>query len=138
LDEPTNHLDTRSIEWMEEFLAGFSGACLFVTHDRYFLDAIANRTVELSNGVCHPHDGNYTDFLIDKAKREEQLETEEQKRNMFLRRELAWVRRGAKARRTKAKSRLKNYFETAAEEGHETEAEVELLIPPAPPFGSKV
>jgi ATP-binding cassette subfamily F protein uup len=138
LDEPTNHLDTRSIEWMEEFLAGFSGACLFVTHDRYFLDAIANRTVELSNGVCHSHDGNYTDFLIDKAKREEQLETEEQKRNMFLRRELAWVRRGAKARRTKAKSRLKTYFETVAEEGYEAAAEVELLIPPAPPFGSKV
>lgn len=138
LDEPTNHLDTRSIEWMEDFLAGFSGACLFVTHDRYFLDAIANRTVELSNGVCHSHDGNYTDFLIDKAKREEQLETEEQKRTMFLRRELAWVRRGAKARRTKAKSRLKTYFETVAEEGHETEAEVDLLIPPAPPFGSKV
>jgi ATP-binding cassette subfamily F protein uup len=138
LDEPTNHLDTRSIEWMEEFLAGFSGACLFVTHDRYFLDAIANRTVELSNGVCHSHDGNYTDFLIDKAKREEQQETEEQKRNMFLRRELAWVRRGARARRTKAKSRLKTYFETVAEEGYETDAEVDLLIPPAPPFGSKV
>lgn len=138
LDEPTNHLDTRSIEWMEEFLAGFSGACLFVTHDRYFLDAIANRTVELSNGVCHPHDGNYTDFLIDKSQREAQLETEEHKRNRFLRRELEWVRRGARARRTKAKSRLKTYFETAAEEGHEPLSEVELLIPPAPPFGSKV
>jgi ABC transport system ATP-binding/permease protein len=138
LDEPTNHLDTRSIEWMEEFLGAFSGACLFVTHDRYFLDSIANRTVELSNGVCHPHDGNYTDFLIDKADREAQLETEERKRNSFLRRELEWVRRGPRARRTKAKSRLKSYFEAAAEEGYELEAEVDLIIPPAPPFGSRV
>ena len=138
LDEPTNHLDTRSIEWMEEFLEAFSGACLFVTHDRYFLDSIANRTVELSNGVCHSHDGNYTDFLIDKTEREAQLEVEERKRNSFLRRELAWVRRGPRARRTKAKSRLKSYFETVAEEGYEAEAEVDLIIPPAPPFGSRV
>jgi ABC transport system ATP-binding/permease protein len=138
LDEPTNHLDTRSIEWMEEFLEAFSGACLFVTHDRYFLDAIANRTVELSNGVCHPHDGNYTDFLIDKADRQAQLETEERKRSSFLRRELEWVRRGPRARRTKAKSRLKSYFEAAAEEGYERDAEVDLIIPPAPPFGSRV
>ena len=138
LDEPTNHLDTQSIEWMEEFLAAFSGACLFVTHDRYFLDSIANRTVELSNGVCHSHDGNYTDFLIDKTEREAQLEVEEKKRNSFLRRELAWVRRGPRARRTKAKSRLKSYFETVAEEGYEAEAEVDLIIPPAPPFGSRV
>jgi ATP-binding cassette subfamily F protein uup len=138
LDEPTNHLDTRSIEWMEEFLEAFPGACLFVTHDRYFLDAIANRTVELSNGICHPHDGNYTDFLIDKAVREAQLETEEKKRNSFLRRELAWVRKGPRARRTKAKSRLKTYVEAAAEEGYERDAEVDLIIPPPPPFGSRV
>jgi len=138
LDEPTNHLDTQSIEWMEEFLAAFSGACLFVTHDRYFLDSIANRTVELSNGVCHSHDGNYTDFLIDKTEREAQLEVEEKKRNSFLRRELAWVRRGPRARRTKAKSRLNSYFERVAEEGYEAEAEVDLIIPPAPPFGSRV
>ena len=138
LDEPTNHLDTRSIEWMEEFLSAFTGACLFVTHDRYFLDSIANRTVELSNGVCHSHSGNYTDFLIDKTEREAQLETEERKRNSFLRRELEWVRRGPRARRTKAKSRLKSYFEAVAEEGYEQDAEVDLIIPPAPPFGSRV
>ena len=138
LDEPTNHLDTRSIEWMEEFLAAFSGACLFVTHDRYFLDSIANRTIELFSGVCHPHNGNYTDFLIDKTEREAQLETEEKKRNSFLRRELEWVRRGPRARRTKAKSRLKSYFEVVAEGGHDVEAEVDLIIPPAPPFGSRM
>jgi ATP-binding cassette subfamily F protein uup len=138
LDEPTNHLDTQSIEWMENFLADFSGACLFVTHDRYFLDSIATRTVELSNGVCFSHDGNYTDFLIDKAEREAQLETEERKRNRYLRRELDWVRRGPRARRTKAKSRLKSYFEAVAEDGYQVDSEVELILPPAPPFGSRV
>ena len=138
LDEPSNHLDTQSIEWMEEFLEQYTGACLFVTHDRYFLDSIANRTVELANGECYSHEGNYTEFLIDKAEREAQLETEERKRTSFLRRELEWVRRGPRARRTKAKSRLKDYFELASKEGYEADAEVEMLIPPAPPFGSKV
>jgi ATP-binding cassette subfamily F protein uup len=138
LDEPTNHLDTQSIEWMESFLADYTGACLFVTHDRYFLDSIATRTVELSNGDCYSHEGNYTDFLIDKTEREAQLETEERKRNRFLKRELDWVRRGPRARRTKAKSRLKDYFEAVAEDGYEVDAEVELILPPAPPFGSRV
>ncbi len=138
LDEPTNHLDTQSIEWMEEFLEDYTGACLFVTHDRYFLDSIANRIVELSNGLCYPHDGNYTDFLIDKAERQAQLASEDKKRNNFLRRELEWVRRGAKARTTKSKSRLKNYFEVADKEGFELEKEVNLLIPPPPGLGSKI
>ncbi len=138
LDEPTNHLDTQSIEWMEQFLADYPGACLFVTHDRYFLDSIATRTVELANGECYSHEGNYTDFLIDKAEREVQLETEERKRNRFLLRELDWVRRGPRARRTKAKSRLKSYFEAVATDGYEVDPEVELILPPAPPFGSRV
>lgn len=138
LDEPTNHLDTQSIEWIEEYLENYSGACLFVTHDRYFLDSIANRIVELANGECYSHDGNYDDFLLDKAEREIQLETEERKRNSFLRRELAWVRRGARARRTKAKSRLNAYFEAADQKGLEVEAEVELIIPPAPGLGSTI
>jgi ATP-binding cassette subfamily F protein uup len=138
LDEPTNHLDTQSIEWMEQFLADYPGACLFVTHDRYFLDSIATRTVELANGECYSHEGNYTDFLIDKVEREVQLETEERKRNRFLRRELDWVRRGPRARRTKAKSRLKSYFEAVATDGYEVDPEVELILPPAPAFGSRV
>jgi len=138
LDEPTNHLDTQSIEWIEEYLENYSGACLFVTHDRYFLDSIANRIVELVNGECYSHDGNYDDFLLDKAERETQLETEERKRNSFLRRELAWVRRGARARRTKAKSRLNAYFEAVDQKGPETEAEVELIIPPAPGLGTTI
>ena len=138
LDEPTNHLDTQSIEWIEEFLENYSGACLFVTHDRYFLDSIANRIVELVNGECTSHDGNYDDFLLDKAEREMQVETEEKKRASFLRRELAWVRRGARARRTKAKSRLNAYFEAVDQKGPEVEAEVDLVIPPAPGLGSTI
>ena len=138
LDEPTNHLDTQSIEWIEEYLENYSGACLFVTHDRYFLDSIANRIVELVDGECYSHDGIYDDFLIDKAEREVQLETEEKKRVSFLRRELAWVRRGARARRTKAKSRLNAYFEAADQKGPEVEAEVDLIIPPAPGLGSTI
>jgi ATP-binding cassette subfamily F protein uup len=138
LDEPTNHLDTQSIEWVEEFLENYSGACLFVTHDRYFLDSIANRIVELLNGECTSHDGNYNDFLLDKSEREAQLETEERKRNSFLRRELAWVRRGARARRTKAKSRLKAYSDAVEQKGSETAEEVELIIPPPSGLGTTV
>ncbi|MGD1046578.1 MAG: ABC-F family ATP-binding cassette domain-containing protein [Bacteroidota bacterium] len=138
LDEPTNHLDTQSIEWIEKYLENYSGACLFVTHDRYFLDSIANRIVELVNGECYSHDGNYDDFLIDKAEREMQLESEEKKRASFLRRELAWVRRGARARRTKVKSRLNAYFEAADQKGPADEAEVELIIPPAAGLGSTI
>lgn len=138
LDEPTNHLDTGSIEWLEEYLASYQGACLFVTHDRYFLDSIANRIIELAEGVCHPHEGNYTDFMIDKAERQAQLESEEKKRNNFLRRELEWVRRGPRARTTKSKSRLKRYFDVADAEGFVPEREVELVIPPPPGLGSTI
>jgi ATP-binding cassette subfamily F protein uup len=138
LDEPTNHLDTESIEWMEEFLAGYAGACLFVTHDRYFLDALANRIVEIAGGECHAHRGSYTDFLIDKAEREAQRELEEHKRSRFLRKELEWVRRGPEARRTKSKSRLSRYFELADKEGWQAEEEVEFVVPPPTPLGSKI
>ncbi|MFN0159421.1 MAG: ABC-F family ATP-binding cassette domain-containing protein [Bacteroidota bacterium] len=138
LDEPTNHLDTQSIEWTELFLANYSGACLFVTHDRYFLDSIATRIVEIANGMCHTHTGNYTEFLLDKAERETQMETEERKRNRFLVHELEWVRKGPRARRTKSKSRLAKYFEEVEKKGHEPEGEVELIIPPAATLGSKI
>ncbi len=138
LDEPTNHLDTESIEWLEEFLENYSGACLFVTHDRYFLDEIATRIIELANGQCYSHMGNYNDFLLDKIEREAQMETEERKRNMFLRSELEWVRKGPRARRTKSKSRLSNYFKMVEEGGYKAEENVELVIPPASGLGSKI
>ncbi|MFA6978955.1 MAG: ATP-binding cassette domain-containing protein [Ignavibacteriaceae bacterium] len=138
LDEPTNHLDTNSIEWIENFLANYKGTCIFVTHDRYFLDRIANRIVELSSGTFFSHQGNYTDYLINKSERQTIKEVEENKRQNFLRRELEWVMRGPKARRTKAKSRLDNYYEVAAQQNTEVELDVEMIIPPAEKLGKKV
>ncbi len=138
LDEPTNHLDTKSIEWLETFLAQYNGTCIFVTHDRYFLDRIANRIVELSSGTFYSHQGNYTEYLINKAERHAIKEVEERKRQMFLRRELEWVRRGPKARRTKAKSRLDTYHEVASQNDYEVELDVDLIIPPADRLGKKV
>jgi ATP-binding cassette subfamily F protein uup len=138
LDEPTNHLDTDSIEWIENFLAEYKGTCIFVTHDRYFLDRIANRIVELSLGVFFSHQGNYTDYLINKSERQVVKEIEERKRQNFLRRELDWVRRGPRARRTKAKSRLDTYYEVASQQNTEVELDVEMIIPPAEKLGNKV
>jgi ATP-binding cassette subfamily F protein uup len=138
LDEPTNHLDTDSIEWIEGYLAGYKGTCIFVTHDRYFLDRIANRIVELSDGVLYSHTGNYTDYLINKAERQAIKEAEERNRQNFLRRELQWVLRGPRARRTKAKSRLDQYNEVASQSGLEAELDVELVIPPPEKFGNKI
>jgi ATP-binding cassette subfamily F protein uup len=138
LDEPTNHLDTASIEWIENFLSSYSGTCIFVTHDRYFLDRIANRIVELSNGEFFSHNGNYTEYLISKAERQAIQEVEERKRQNFLRRELDWVRRGPKARTTKSKSRLDNYYEIASIENTEIELQVDLVIPTPERLGNKV
>ena len=138
LDEPTNHLDTKSIEWLEDFLSGYKGTCIFVTHDRYFLDRIANRIVELSSGTFYSHQGNYTEYLINKSERQAIAEVEEKKRQMFLKRELEWVRRGPRARRTKAKSRLDNYYEVASQSNNEVELDVDLIIPPAERLGKKV
>lgn len=138
LDEPTNHLDTKSIEWLEDFLASYKGTCIFVTHDRYFLDRIANRIVELSSGNFYSHQGNYTDYLINKTERQAIKEVEERKRQMFLKRELEWVRRGPRARRTKSKSRLENFYDVSTQTNDEVEMDVELIIPPAERLGKKV
>lgn len=138
LDEPTNHLDTKSIEWLEDFLSTYNGTCIFVTHDRYFLDRIANRIVELSNGSLYSHSGNYTEYLINKAERQAVKEVEERKRQIFLKRELEWIRRGPKARRTKAKSRIDNFNEVSSIKNNEVELDVDLIIPPAERLGKKV
>lgn len=138
LDEPTNHLDTKSIEWLEDFLSTYNGTCIFVTHDRYFLDRIANRIVELSNGSFYSHPGNYTAYLINKSERQAIKEVEERKRQLFLKRELEWIRRGPKARRTKAKSRIDNFNEVASLKNDEVELDVDLIIPPAERLGKKV
>ncbi len=138
LDEPTNHLDTKSIEWLEDFLSTYNGTCIFVTHDRYFLDRIANRIVELSNGSFYSHPGNYTAYLINRSERQAIKEVEERKRQLFLKRELEWIRRGPKARQTKAKSRIDNFNEVASLKNDEVDLDVDLIIPPAERLGKKV
>lgn len=137
LDEPTNHLDTESIEWLGEFLKGYQGAFLLVTHDRYFLDSITNTIVELANGQFYAYDGNYTDYLIGKAEREASAEVMEHKRQMFLKRELEWVRRGPKAQTSKSKVRMERYFEEAGKKVVEADGDVDLVIPPPPQLGNR-
>ena len=109
LDEPTNHLDSETIIWLEEYLRRIKGALLMVTHDRYFLDNVATKILELDKGSAYMHTGNYTDFLELKASREERLEAQERKRQSLLRNELAWMRRGAQARSTKQKARIERF-----------------------------
>lgn len=111
LDEPTNHLDSETIGWLEEYLAGWKGAILMVTHDRYFLDRVANGILEFDKGRTYSYQGNYSEFLEQKAVRIEREEAGERKRQNFLRNELAWIRRGAQARSTKQKARLQRYEE---------------------------
>lgn len=111
LDEPTNHLDSTTIEWLEQSFKKSAKALLLVTHDRYFLDRVANKTIELDKGQMFTYDGNYSKFLELKAAREDLESANERKRQSFLRTELEWVRRGAKARTTKQKARLER-FET--------------------------
>jgi ATP-binding cassette subfamily F protein uup len=137
LDEPTNHLDPESIEWLAEFLEEFDGTFLVVTHDRYFLDRVVNRMVELSDGKFFWHEGNYTDYLLAKAERQAADATVEHKRQMFLKKELAWVRQGPRAQRSKQKDRFERYYETAAQAGPVIEEDVELVIPPPPQLGNR-
>lgn len=109
LDEPTNHLDSETITWLEEYLARQKSALLMVTHDRYFLDHTAGRILELDRGKTYLYTGNYSSFLEQKAARMERDEAGERKRQSFLRRELAWMRRGAQARSTKQRARIERY-----------------------------
>jgi ATP-binding cassette subfamily F protein uup len=138
LDEPTNHLDTGSIEWLEDFLARYAGTCLFVTHDRYFLDRVATRIVELSRGQFISYDGNYTDYLLARAQRQSVEEAQEHQRQKFLKRELQWVRKAPRARRTKSVDRVERYFEMAAQEAPEAELDVELIIPTPPKLANRI
>ena len=137
LDEPTNHLDPESIEWVAEFLDDFHGTFLVVTHDRYFLDRVVKRMIELSDGKFFSHDGNYTEYLLAKAERQAADATVEHKRQMFLKKELAWVRQGPRAQRSKQKDRFERYYDTAAQAGPVIEEDVELCIPPPPQLGNR-
>lgn len=109
LDEPTNHLDSETIAWLEEYLRAQKSALLMVTHDRYFLDHTATKILELDKGHAYTYTGNYSSFLEQKEARIEREEAGERKRQNFLRRELAWLRRGAQARSTKQRARIERY-----------------------------
>ena len=111
LDEPTNHLDSSTIEWLEEYLGRRKGALLMITHDRYFLDRIANQIIELDRGNLYSYKGNYNYFLEKKVEREEMEEASERKRQSLLRQELAWMKQGARARSTKQKARIERFHE---------------------------
>ncbi|MCR5089363.1 MAG: ABC-F family ATP-binding cassette domain-containing protein [Oscillospiraceae bacterium] len=124
LDEPTNHLDTGMIRWLEEYLDVFSGAVLFVTHDRYFLERIATQTAEVSFGRFFLYDGAYSSYLDGKARREESEAASERKRQSVLRRELAWVLQGPCARGTKSRERLQRYEELRRRQPPQVEKEV--------------
>ena len=137
LDEPTNHLDPESIDWVADFLDEFHGTFLVVTHDRYFLDRVTKRMIELSDGRFFSHDGNYTDYLLARAERQAADAVIEHKRQMFLKKELAWVRQGPRAQRSKQKDRFERYYETAAQAGPVIEEDVELCIPPPPQLGNR-
>ncbi len=138
LDEPTNHLDSESIRWLEDFLKTYGGAVIFVTHDRYFLNEIATRIIEIAGGKAYSHPGNYTAFLESKAIRQEIAENSEKKRQKFLKDEFEWVRAGVKARTTKSRSRLDAFYAVKDKDAPEREGEIDLLIPPPPRLGNTI
>ena len=117
LDEPTNHIDNETAIWLEEFLSKWRGALLLVTHDRYFLERVTTRILELDRGKIYSYEGNYEWFLEKKAERMDSEAASEDKRQNLLRRELAWLRRGAKARTTKQKARIQPRRRSAGPQG---------------------
>lgn len=128
LDEPTNHLDNATIEWLEGYLSQYSGAVILVTHDRYFLNRVANRIYELNQGQLYTYKGNYEVFLEKRAEREAEAQVKETKRQNLLRRELAWLRRGAKARTTKQKARIGRVEELKDQKGPYAKGELDFAI----------
>ena len=126
LDEPTNHIDNDTVMWLEANLKKTTKALLMVTHDRYFLDRVVNKTIELDKGKMYTYDGNYSQFLELKAEREEREAANERKRQNFLRTELEWVRRGAQARSTKQKARLERFEEISNMTGPTKKQNVEI------------
>jgi ATP-binding cassette ChvD family protein len=139
LDEPTNHLDAESVLWLEQHLAGYAGAVLAVTHDRYFLDNVAQWILEIDRGRTYPYEGNYSTYLEKKAERVAVQGRKDAKLQKRLVEELAWVRSGAKARQAKSRARLQRYEEMALEaERHRKLDFEEIQIPPGPRLGNVV
>ncbi|MDQ3627718.1 MAG: energy-dependent translational throttle protein EttA [Actinomycetota bacterium] len=139
LDEPTNHLDAESVQWLEQHLANYPGAVLAVTHDRYFLDNVAEWILELDRGRTHPYEGNYTTYLETKKQRLVVEGRKDAKRAKLLERELAWVRSNPKARQAKSQARLNRYEEMAAEAERSRKLDFdEINIPVGPRLGDVV
>ena len=139
LDEPTNHLDAESVQWLEQHLAAYPGAVLAVTHDRYFLDNVAQWILELDRGRAYPYEGNYSTYLEKKAERLSVQGRKDAKLHKRLTEELAWVRSGAKARQAKSKARLQRYEEMAAEAEKTRKLDFEeIQIPVGPRLGNVV
>lgn len=138
LDEPTNHLDTDTIIWIENFLTSYRGACVFVTHDRYFLDSVATRIIELCDGKLYSYDSGYANFIEIKAEREYAQDEQESKRQAFIRAEAEWVRRSPKARLKRNMGRMKRYDEIVTLPSPIRERDINLVIPVASRLGNKV
>ncbi|MFJ7156760.1 energy-dependent translational throttle protein EttA [Streptomyces sp. NPDC101118] len=139
LDEPTNHLDAESVNWLEQHLAQYKGCVVAVTHDRYFLDNVAEWILELDRGRAHPYEGNYSTYLEKKAERLKVEGKKDEKRQKRLKEELEWVRSNAKGRQAKSKARLARYEEMAAEAEKMRKLDFEeIQIPPGPRLGSIV
>ncbi|KGF05536.1 energy-dependent translational throttle protein EttA [Arcanobacterium sp. S3PF19] len=139
LDEPTNHLDAESVEWLEQHLAKYPGAVIAVTHDRYFLDHVAQWIAEVDRGRLYPYEGNYSTYLEKKQERLEVQGRKDAKLKKRLKEELEWVRSSAKGRQAKSKARLQRYEEMAAEAERAQKLDFEeIQIPPGPRLGSTV
>ena len=138
LDEPTNHLDAESIDWLEQHLQQYEGTVIAVTHDRYFLDDVAEWILELDRGEGIPWKGNYSSWLEQKSQRLAQEEKQASKRRKTLERELEWVRMAPKARHAKGKARLNSYDKMLNEEQKQKEEKLEIFIPNGPRLGNKV
>ena len=136
LDEPTNHLDTETIEWLEPFLAGYRGAVLLVTHDRYLLEQVATRIVEVEDGVCVGYDGSYGDYLVASAERQFRLRQAEERRLKLISQEAAWAARSPAARSTKQKARLQRLDELQNQRAMPNEREISWAFDTDDRFGS--
>lgn len=128
LDEPTNHLDNTTIEWLEEYLNARKGALIMITHDRYFLDKVVNRIIELERGNIHTYQGNYNYYLEKKAERIEREAGSARKTKSILRKELAWMKQGARARSTKQKARIDRYNDLKNREFHLDKEELDISV----------
>jgi ABC transport system ATP-binding/permease protein len=129
MDEPTNHLDAMSVEWLQEYLSRYRGAILLITHDRYFLDKVTNRIIEIDQGDIFTYSGNYTYYLEKKALAEESMVGTQRKHAGLLRRELAWLQRGAKARSTKQKARIGRAEDLKEKEFKQATGKVDITTP---------